>query len=109
MAAGTWPPTRNSLRLSMTMTAIFAALQKSCFTEAHQGLRKLKPLSMLGETEQLQISQEWRAICSLSAGCKMGTAGLNSRVQSLVAEYSLFWQFWPQFEQTDGERRLVVS
>jgi hypothetical protein len=42
----------------MTMTAIFAALQKICFTEAHQGLRKLKPLSMLGETEQPQIGSE---------------------------------------------------
>ncbi len=37
----------------------------------------------------------------------MATAGLNSRVQSLVSEYGVFWQFWPQFEQTHGERRLV--
>ena len=37
----------------------------------------------------------------------MATPALNSRVQSLVAEYSVFWQFWPQFEQTHGERRLV--
>jgi hypothetical protein len=37
----------------------------------------------------------------------MTTPALNSRVQSLVTEYGVFWQFWPQFEQTDGERRLV--
>ena len=37
----------------------------------------------------------------------MATSALNSRVQSLVAEYGVFWQFWPQFEQTHGERRLV--
>jgi hypothetical protein len=37
----------------------------------------------------------------------MATSALNSRVQSLVTEYGVFWQFWPQFEQTHGERRLV--
>jgi len=37
----------------------------------------------------------------------MTTSALNSQVQSLVAEYSVFWQFWPQFEQIHGERRLV--
>ena len=37
----------------------------------------------------------------------MATLSLNSRVQSLVTEYGVFWQFWPQFEQTHGERRLV--
>jgi hypothetical protein len=37
----------------------------------------------------------------------MATPTLNSRVQSLVTEYGVFWQFWPQFEQTHGERRLV--
>ena len=37
----------------------------------------------------------------------MATLALNSRVQSLVAEYGVFWQLWPQFEQTHGERRLV--
>ncbi len=37
----------------------------------------------------------------------MATPALNSQVQSLVAEYSVFWQFWPQFEQIHGERRLV--
>ena len=37
----------------------------------------------------------------------MATAALNSRVQSLVTEYGVFSQFWPQFEQTDGERHLV--
>jgi hypothetical protein len=28
-------------------------------------------------------------------------------MQSLVAEYGVFWQFWPQLDQTNGERRLV--
>lgn len=37
----------------------------------------------------------------------MSSPSLNTRVQSLVAEYGVFWQFWPQFEQTHGERRLV--
>lgn len=37
----------------------------------------------------------------------MATPALNSRVQSLVTEYSVFWQLWPQFEQTHGERHLV--
>jgi hypothetical protein len=37
----------------------------------------------------------------------MATPSLNSRVQSLVTEYGVFWQFWPQFEQIHGERRLV--
>jgi hypothetical protein len=37
----------------------------------------------------------------------MATPTLNSRVQSLATEYGVFWQFWPQFEQTHGERRLV--
>ena len=37
----------------------------------------------------------------------MSSPPLNTRVQSLVAEYGVFWQFWPQFEQTNGERHLV--
>jgi hypothetical protein len=37
----------------------------------------------------------------------MATPALNSRVQSLAIEYGVFWQLWPQFEQIDGERRLV--
>jgi hypothetical protein len=37
----------------------------------------------------------------------MATAALNSGVPSLVTEYGVFWQLWPQFEQTHGERRLV--
>ena len=37
----------------------------------------------------------------------MTTSALNSGVQSLVSEYGVFWQLWPQFEQTHGERRVV--
>jgi hypothetical protein len=37
----------------------------------------------------------------------MAASALNSRVQSLVTEYGVFWQFWPQFEQIKSERRLV--
>ena len=37
----------------------------------------------------------------------MATPALNSRVQSLVTEYGIFSQSWPQFEQTHGERRLI--
>ncbi len=35
----------------------------------------------------------------------MATPALNSRVQSLVTEYGVFFQFWPQSEQTHGEGR----
>ena len=48
-----------------------------------------------------------RAICSFVDRCTMTTPALNSRVQYLATEYGVFWQFWPQFEQTHGERRLV--
>jgi hypothetical protein len=37
----------------------------------------------------------------------MATAVLNSRVQSLVTQYGVFWQFCPQFEQINSERRMV--
>ena len=37
----------------------------------------------------------------------MATPSLNPRVQALVAEYGVFWQSWPQFDQTNGARRLV--
>jgi len=37
----------------------------------------------------------------------MATVALNSSVPGLVKEYGVFWQFWPQVEQTRGERRLV--
>ena len=37
----------------------------------------------------------------------MATLVLNPRVQSLVSEYGVFWQSWPQFEKTHGERRVV--
>ena len=37
----------------------------------------------------------------------MATQALSSYVQSAVSEYGLFWQLWPQFEQTNGERRLL--
>jgi hypothetical protein len=38
----------------------------------------------------------------------MTTAALNSRVQSLVTKYGIFWQCWPQFGQAHGERCLVA-
>ena len=37
----------------------------------------------------------------------MLTSALNTRVQSLVTEYGVFWQLWPQFEQAHSGRRLV--
>jgi len=37
----------------------------------------------------------------------MATPVSKSRVQSLITEYGVFSQLWPQFEQTDGERQLV--
>ena len=56
---------------------------------------------------RFQMEDEWQAIWSLIGRCTMATSALNSRVQSLVTEYGVFWQYWPQFEQTHGERRLV--
>ena len=50
---------------------------------------------------------EWQATCTLIERRTMATPVLNSRVQSLLTEYGVFWQFWPQFEQIHGERRLV--
>lgn len=37
----------------------------------------------------------------------MATAAVNSRVESIIAAYGIFWQMWPQFEQIGGERRLA--
>jgi len=37
----------------------------------------------------------------------MATTALNSPLQNLVAEYGVFWQSWPQFEQIRSERHLV--
>jgi len=37
----------------------------------------------------------------------MAAPALSPRVQSVVADYGVFWQLWPQFEQTGGERRLA--
>ena len=37
----------------------------------------------------------------------MATTAVNSRVESIVAAYGIFWQMWPQFEQVGGERCLV--
>ena len=37
----------------------------------------------------------------------MATQALSSYMQSSVSEYGLFWQLWPQFEQPNGERRLL--
>lgn len=37
----------------------------------------------------------------------MATPALDSRMDSLAAKYSVFWQSWPQFEDAKGEHRLV--
>lgn len=37
----------------------------------------------------------------------MATPALASRVQSLAAKYGVFWQSWPQFENINGEHRLI--
>ena len=37
----------------------------------------------------------------------MATPALNSRVKVVAKEYSVFWQSWPQFENANGEHRLV--
>jgi len=37
----------------------------------------------------------------------MLSSAISSRGQSIVNEYGVFWQQWPEFEQISGERRLV--
>lgn len=37
----------------------------------------------------------------------MTTAALNTKLRSAIAEYGVFWQVWPQFDATGGERRLT--
>jgi hypothetical protein len=38
----------------------------------------------------------------------MASLSLGFPVHSFVAEYGIFWQLWPQFEQTGGERRIMA-
>jgi hypothetical protein len=65
----------------------------------------LKPGEVIAEVPKCRTSGNPLAV--LLAGAQMATPALKSQVQSLVAEYSVFWQSWPQFEQIHGERRLV--
>ena len=37
----------------------------------------------------------------------MATPAMRPQGLSVVSEYGVFWQQWPEFEQADGERRLV--
>lgn len=37
----------------------------------------------------------------------MASPALSPNATSVISEYGVFWQQWPEFEQTDGERRLV--
>ena len=37
----------------------------------------------------------------------MATSVVNSRLESIIAAYGIFWQMWPQVEQIGGERRLI--
>ena len=37
----------------------------------------------------------------------MASPAMSPHVRSVVNEFGVFWQQWPEFEQTDGERRLV--
>ena len=88
------------------MTATFAALQNLSCTEARQGLSELRQVSN-PVSSRYDSKNEWQAICNFVDRCTMVTPALNSRVQSLVTKYGVFWQFWPQFEQAHGERLLV--
>ena len=90
------------------MTAAFAALRSLCCTEARQGLRaNCDEYRILESSGPLLVENEWQAFRNLVDRCVMATAVLNSRAQSLITEYGVFWQFWPQFEQAHGERRLA--
>ena len=37
----------------------------------------------------------------------MASPAMSQHGPSVVSEYGVFWQQWPEFEQTHGERRLV--
>ena len=37
----------------------------------------------------------------------MASPAMSPHGPSVVSEYGVFWQQWPEFEQTEGERRLV--
>lgn len=37
----------------------------------------------------------------------MASAAMSPHGPSVVSEYGVFWQQWPEFEQISGERRLV--
>jgi hypothetical protein len=37
----------------------------------------------------------------------MASSMLNSRLQSAVFEYGVFYQLWPKFEGSNGEHRLI--
>ena len=37
----------------------------------------------------------------------MASPAMSPHGPSVITEYGVFWQQWPEFEQTDGERRLV--
>jgi hypothetical protein len=37
----------------------------------------------------------------------MASPAMSPRVQSVVNEFGVFWQQWPEFEQISGERRLI--
>ena len=37
----------------------------------------------------------------------MASPAMSPHGPSVITDYGVFWQQWPEFEQTDGERRLV--
>ncbi len=37
----------------------------------------------------------------------MASPTISPHATSVIREYGVFWQHWPEFEQIDGERRLV--
>jgi hypothetical protein len=57
------------------------------------------------------MQSDYQAACSFNglsqSRLNMGTPALGSRVQAAAAEYSSFWQVWPQFEQKGSERQMV--
>ena len=96
------------MRRSTITSATFAALQNLSCGEARQGQTKKRQVSDPHEVADVPSRKaSGKLFAILWTGASMATPALNSRVQSLVTEYGVFWQFWPQFEQTHGERRLV--
>jgi hypothetical protein len=61
----------------------------------------------LGKALDCELEDDGRQYAAAHERFPMATPALESRVPFNVAEYGVFWQSWPQFEDANGEHRLV--